>query len=95
MTWHSEVHCHLLSVCLFVCLSVQITQEQVEEFMVKVARFSEKFKSEGPASVGTDLDKGTYVRTYKCTHTQLSVQAVCVVSHRRHCVLTVAGSTKS
>ena len=27
--------------------------------MVKVARFSEKFKSEGPGSVGTDLDKGT------------------------------------
>lgn len=38
---------------------MQITQEQVEEFMVKVARFSEKFKSEGPGSVGTDLDKGT------------------------------------
>ena len=47
---------------LSACLSVQITQEQVEEFMVKVARFSEKFKSEGPASVGTDLDKGTYVQ---------------------------------
>ena len=49
---------------LSACLSVQITQEQVEEFMVKVARFSEKFKSEGPASVGTDLDKGTYVQVH-------------------------------
>ena len=68
---------------LSACLSVQITQEQVEEFMVKVARFSEKFKSEGPASVGTDLDKGAYVHMYKSSHTQLSVQAVCAVSYRR------------
>lgn len=60
MSCHIEVHCHLLCVLASVCLSVQITQEQVEEFMVKVARFSEKFKSEGPGSVGTDLDKGTY-----------------------------------
>ena len=79
MSCHSEVYVRTLSatvrtVCTYVlvsvCLSVQITQEQVEGFMVTVARFSEKFKSEGPGTVGTDLDRGM-----GCVqvHAQLSV----------------------
>jgi dynein heavy chain len=35
-----------------------ITKQQVEEFKVEVTKFSERFKAEGPGSVGLDLDKG-------------------------------------
>ena len=37
-----------------------ITQEQVTEFMSQCNEFGDKFKTEGPSTVGTDLDKGTY-----------------------------------
>ena len=36
----------------------QITQEQVTTFQAEAGKFNEKFKTEGPASVGADLDKG-------------------------------------
>ncbi len=42
-------------------LALQITQDQVKTFSSEAAKFNEKFKSEGPASVGTDLDKGDCV----------------------------------
>ena len=38
-----------------------ITQEQVTEFMTQCNEFSDKFKTEGPSTVGTDLDKGIYI----------------------------------
>ena len=41
------------------CLSsVQITQDQVKTFLQDAEKFNQKFKEEGPACVGTDLDKG-------------------------------------
>ncbi len=46
---------------------LQITQDQVKTFSSEAAKFNEKFKSEGPASVGTDLDKGDCVCAgHKC-----------------------------
>ena len=36
-----------------------ITQEQVKAFQTEADDFSAKFKTEGPGTVGTDLDKGT------------------------------------
>ncbi len=47
-----------------------ITQEQVTAFLAKADLFSEKFNSEGPGTVGTDLDKGilyTHVHVYMYT----------------------------
>jgi len=38
--------------------SFQITHDQVKTFQSDATNFKEKFKMEGPASVGTDLDKG-------------------------------------
>ena len=38
--------------------SVQITLMQIEEFGKELRQFYEKFKLEGPGSVGRDLDKG-------------------------------------
>ena len=44
---------------LLLCVSFsQITQEQVTTFQAEAGKFNEKFKTEGPASVGADLDKG-------------------------------------
>ena len=37
-----------------------ITKDQVTEFSSKATSFNEKFKTEGPSTVGTDLDKGIY-----------------------------------
>ncbi len=36
----------------------QITTDQVSGFTEEAQKFNRKFKEEGPASVGTDLDKG-------------------------------------
>eukprot|EP00731_Ephydatia_muelleri_P035324 Em0114g8a len=36
----------------------QISLQQVQEFRAEAAKFNERFKETGPASIGTDLDKG-------------------------------------
>ena len=38
--------------------SFQIANDHVKTFQSDATSFKEKFKMEGPASVGTDLDKG-------------------------------------
>ena len=53
------VHTGNLVVWCLLCVSFsQITQEQVTTFQAEAGKFNEKFKTEGPASVGADLDKG-------------------------------------
>jgi len=44
--------------CCCIVFFSQITQDQVTAFQAEAKKFNEKFKMEGPASVGTDLDKG-------------------------------------
>lgn len=39
-------------------LSLQITQQQVEDFSKEIEDFFHKFVTQGPGSVGEDLDKG-------------------------------------
>lgn len=50
------------SVCMddfaLIYIYLQITNEQVANFVSEVAKFSEKFQIEGPASIGTDLESG-------------------------------------
>ena len=45
-----------------------ITQQQVKSFQAEVDDFNTKFKTEGPATVGTDLDKGAYIYLYLFFH---------------------------
>ena len=45
-----------------------ITQQQVKSFQAEVDDFNTKFKTEGPATVGTDLDKGEYIYLYLFFH---------------------------
>ncbi len=45
------------------CVS-QITNDQVSGFSQEAQKFNQMFKEEGPASVGTDLDKGTYMQIF-------------------------------
>ncbi len=53
---------------MFICVS-QITTDQVSSFTEEVQKFNQKFKEEGPASVGTDLDKGTRKRLTSLVYT--------------------------
>ncbi len=46
---------------------LQITNDQVASFLSEVNKFNEKFKSDGPASVGVDLDKGMFHGDQGCT----------------------------
>ena len=50
--------CGLLTATVWYCVTLQITQDQVGEFLLDGGKFNEKFKMEGPGCVGTDLDKG-------------------------------------
>lgn len=42
----------------FKCCSLQVTQQQIEDYNKEVEGFFRKFMTEGPGSVGEDLDKG-------------------------------------
>ncbi|XP_053555751.1 dynein axonemal heavy chain 10 [Bombina bombina] len=41
----------------------QITKDQIEEYKKELAEFAERFRLEGPGSVGEDLDKGLQILT--------------------------------
>lgn len=41
--------------------SLQVTQQQIEDYHKEIEGFFHKFMSEGPGSVGEDLDRGKYV----------------------------------
>ena len=61
---------------MYVC--IQITCEQVKEFTTTISSFHGKFTEEGPGTVGSDLDEGTYV--HKNLHI-LKYTCVCTCIH--------------
>ena len=57
--------------------SFQITNDHVKTFQSDATSFKEKFKMEGPASVGTDLDKG---EAFSLDSWEENVQGTCSVT---------------
>ena len=48
----------LIAAANLFCSKFQITQQQIKQFAVDMSTFQEKFATEGPGSVGGQLDKG-------------------------------------
>lgn len=73
-------------------MCVQITCEQVKQFTKTISSFHGKFTEEGPGTVGSDLDEGSYI--CMCTYVCMGIYKHYVLHNTCVCIFVCKGVKK-